>query len=51
MSEFYGCCIYQHPAIPEQANVQDFGGEAKPYQIRQVLRLVERSNLKLEGSQ
>ena len=39
--------IYQHPAIPEQVNVQDVGGDAKPYQIRQVLRLVERYNLKL----
>jgi len=29
-------------------NLQDVGGEAKPYQIRQVLRLVERYNLQLE---
>ena len=39
--------IYGHEAIPELVNVQDFGGEAKPYQIRQVLRLVERYNLRL----
>jgi predicted RNA binding protein YcfA (HicA-like mRNA interferase family) len=39
--------IYEHPAISELVNVQDFAGEAKPYQIRQVLRLVERYNLKL----
>ena len=33
---------------PELVNLQDVGGEAKPYQIRQVLRLVERYNLQLE---
>ena len=40
--------IYGHPRIPEQVNVQDLSGEAKPYQVRQVLRLVERYNLRLE---
>ncbi len=25
------------------------GGQAKPYQVRQAIRLVERYNLKLEG--
>jgi predicted RNA binding protein YcfA (HicA-like mRNA interferase family) len=39
--------IYAHPGVSELVNVQDVGGEAKPYQIRQVLRLVERYNLKL----
>jgi predicted RNA binding protein YcfA (HicA-like mRNA interferase family) len=39
--------IYAHLAMSELVNVQDVGGEAKPYQIRQVLRLVERYNLKL----
>jgi len=29
-------------------NLQDVNGEAKPYQIRQFLRLVERYNLRLE---
>lgn len=38
--------IHQHVAIPELVNVQDVGGEATPYQVRQVLRLVERDNLK-----
>jgi hypothetical protein len=28
-------------------NLQDVGGEAKPYQIRQLLLLVERYNLQL----
>ena len=40
--------IYLHPAIPELVNLQNVGGQAKPYQIRQVLRLIERYNLKLE---
>ena len=40
--------IYGHPAIPELINLQNVDGQAKPYQIRQVLRLVERYNLELE---
>jgi predicted RNA binding protein YcfA (HicA-like mRNA interferase family) len=40
--------IFVHPEIPELANLQDVDGKAKPYQIRQFLKLVERYNLKLE---
>jgi hypothetical protein len=40
--------IFTHPGIPELMNLQDVAGEAKPYQIRQFLRLVERYNLELE---
>ena len=40
--------IYSHTSIPELLNLQDVGGQAKPYQIRQLLRLVERYNLRLE---
>ena len=40
--------VYAHPRIPELINLQDVGGQAKPYQIRQLLRLVERYNLELE---
>jgi hypothetical protein len=29
-------------------NLQNVGGKAKPYQVRQVLRLVERYNLTLQ---
>lgn len=39
--------IFAHPGIPEQVNLQDVGGQAKPYQIRRFLRLVERYGLKL----
>lgn len=40
--------IYVHPSVREQVNVQDVARMAKPYQVRQVWRLVERYNLKLE---
>ena len=40
--------IFIHPDISEIINLQSVEGEAKPYQIRQLLRLVERHNLKLE---
>lgn len=39
--------IFTHPAIRELLNVQQVRGQAKPYQIRQFLRLVERYNLVL----
>ena len=39
--------IFTHPAIPGLINLQEVGGQAKPYQIRQLLRLVERYNLQL----
>jgi hypothetical protein len=40
--------LFVHPVIDELLNLQEVGGEAKPYQVRQFLRLVERHNLKLE---
>jgi predicted RNA binding protein YcfA (HicA-like mRNA interferase family) len=40
--------IFTHPEISELINLQEVKGQIKPYQIRQVLRLVERYNLKLE---
>ena len=40
--------IFVHPEIPELVNIQEVKGEAKPYQIRQFLRLIERYNLNLE---
>ena len=41
--------IFTHPAIPGLLNLQEVGGQAKPYQIRQLLRLIERYNLQLGG--
>jgi predicted RNA binding protein YcfA (HicA-like mRNA interferase family) len=40
--------IFAHPDVPELLNLQEVAGEAKPYQIRQLLRLVERYSLGLE---
>ena len=37
-----------HPDVPELLNLQDVRGQAKPYQVRQFLRLVERYALSLE---
>lgn len=40
--------IYTHPEISEIVNIQNVNGEAKPYQIRQLLALVEMYGLRLE---
>ena len=40
--------IFVHPDIPELVNLQEVKGQAKPYQMRQFLRLVERYSLKLK---
>jgi predicted RNA binding protein YcfA (HicA-like mRNA interferase family) len=40
--------VFRHPSIREMLNLQEVDAEAKPYQIRQFLRLVERHNLLLE---
>lgn len=39
--------ISMHPDVSELLNLQDVRGEAKPYQVRQFLRLVERHDLRL----
>ena len=39
--------ILTHEGIPELVNLQEVDGQAKPYQLRQLLRLVERYNLEL----
>ena len=41
--------VFIHPDIPEQINLQSVKGQAKPYQVRQFLKLVERYNLTLEN--
>ena len=43
--------VFAHPEIPQLVNLQSVRGEAKPYQIRQLLRLVERYDLRLEDKQ
>ena len=39
--------IFVHPQLQELVNLQDVSGQAKPYQVRQVLKLVEQHSLEL----
>jgi hypothetical protein len=39
--------IFVHPRVRELINIQNVDGQAKPYQVRQFLQLVERYNLEL----
>ena len=41
--------MFVHPTLRELVNLQKVGGKAKPYQVRQLLDLVERYNLQLDG--
>ena len=40
--------IFTHTGIPELINLQNVHGQAKPYQIKQFLNLIERYNLQLK---
>lgn len=40
--------IYVHPQVPELVNLQNVGGKAKAYQVKQLLQIIERHNLQLE---
>ena len=40
--------LFVHPDVPEVLNLQPEGAQAKAYQIRQFLRLVEEHELSLE---
>lgn len=42
--------IYTYPKIDELINLQNVKGNAKPYQIKQFLKLVERYKLTLDES-
>lgn len=42
--------IYDHPDVPQSMSIQPDKNQAKPYQIRQFLRLVEKYNLKLNDN-
>lgn len=43
--------IYVHSSVPVPLNLQPLDGEAKPYQIKQFLELVEGYNLTMEDDQ
>jgi len=40
--------IFIHSDIPELLNLQNHKGQAKPYQVKQLLQLIETHNLKME---
>ena len=37
--------IYARAGVEEIVNIQNVGGEVKPYQVRQIVRLIERYDL------
>jgi predicted RNA binding protein YcfA (HicA-like mRNA interferase family) len=39
--------IFKHAGITEIVNIQDVHGQAKPYQVRQVLTLIEKYDLRI----
>ncbi|MCL2739679.1 MAG: type II toxin-antitoxin system HicA family toxin [Oscillospiraceae bacterium] len=41
--------IFRHSDISEIINIQNVKGEAKPYQIKQFLAIVEKYDLRMEG--
>lgn len=41
--------IFRHEALDELLNLQDRSGEAKDYQVRQLLALIETYGLTMEG--
>jgi len=40
--------IFVHAKVRELVNLQEIGGQIKPYQIKQFMNLVERYDLELE---
>jgi len=43
--------IFVHPDVSELVNLQDVEGKAKPYQIKQFVRIVENYGLNMEDQQ
>jgi predicted RNA binding protein YcfA (HicA-like mRNA interferase family) len=44
--------IFSHPDVPQTISAQpDQNGQAKPYQLKQFTKLVEKYNLKLQGEE
>lgn len=43
--------IYLHPNLPELVNLQNVKGKAKPYQVKQLLKIIEKYNLNMEDSE
>lgn len=44
--------VYSHPLVPQAVSVQpDRNGQAKPYQLKQFAKLIEKYDLSLEDSE
>jgi len=43
--------IFHHPDLPAMLNLQPDGHQAKPYQVRQLVKLVEKFGLTLRGEE
>jgi predicted RNA binding protein YcfA (HicA-like mRNA interferase family) len=43
--------IFQHTGIRELINIQNVRGQAKPYQIKQFLELIEKNDLQIGEKQ
>ena len=43
--------IFLHPDLPELVNLQEVKGKAKPYQIKQLLKIIEKYNFHMEDSE
>jgi predicted RNA binding protein YcfA (HicA-like mRNA interferase family) len=43
--------IFLHPDLTELINLQNVKGKAKPYQIKQLLKIIEKYNLHMEGDE
>ena len=43
--------VFAHPDVRELVNLQEVKGKAKPYQVKQLLALVEGYNLSLGGEE
>lgn len=41
--------IYRRKGVADIVNIQNDNGQAKPYQVKQFLSLIEKYNLKLEA--
>lgn len=42
--------IFNHPDVDVPINLQEVNGQAKPYQVRQLMKLVEEYALQLEDN-
>ena len=42
--------IFVREGVPEMLNFQNMGGKAKPYQVKQLIKVIEKYNLLEEDS-